>query len=933
MPSDNRSRRLFEKFVRDLVEPAEDNLDQRLGLVVSGPQPGAEQLSILTTIAADQMDERGFFDLVRSPNQFGIAVRQRLRNVEKLVAHALERIHGTQPSDETVERRTWELLSRLFVLMPRLESPDASDWAAVANSLISVARDADAAGASLLRDRLSALATEYPQNAARIDLTLLRRDAYDTLDPNVRRNEEGWRVLVRLHQSAFRSVRDEIGIPNGDCGVRLDTSHRAAEIRGAAKSSEGLLVSGESGVGKSSLAMHSLASETIAADDGVQALCINLRDIPQLQVEFDAHLGCSLATLLCELSAPQRWLIVDGVDAVFEGHEKMFRHLVDAALESGVKVVAVAALESAEIVREFFSDRIGTGWVEHKVDPLTNDDLKEIVAAVPELAGLYENPRSREIMRRLVVVDLLARCRLDGIPLTDADAMQEIWSSLVRRRGRTDRGFPDAREGVLLKLADLALGGGNRLGALGGLDPTALAGLRQDGLVLSSDEDPFQIGPEFAHDELRRYAVARLLLSGGDPSAKLLTVGAPRWSLGAATIACQALFQRPDRVAALFADGYAGMQDSFDALVRAGFGPRWKDVPCEALIGLADPGAILREAGPALLADEDAGLRRLARLIDQRHRDEQGFVKLAAVEPVIEILLEDPTPWQRGEYAGDLLRDWLRSHAALGTAAGQSLRTRLLDRIVEYCAEGDRKLAARRAAASDRSPENLERERRIAEMFPPSTLGAGSSNRNPRRAEDVPWELKDNQVVELLALIGPDLDDRGEAILRRLATRWSTRRVTRAVEVATPSMPGARPAKGRMSDRGCCKCVYGPAIWTLKGSGLPRRRMVSRSKRRPPMTLFADFDPATRNWSEPQRRCDCPDDILANSIEYSTIASNRTNFTRTPSRLPISWRTPLPSAHRDLGTFRRSSRQRRSKRACSEISIFATIRCNSRSTL
>ena len=88
-----------------------------------------------------------------------------------------------------------------------------------------------------------------------------------------------------------------------------------------------------------------------------------------------------------------------------------------------------------------------------------------------------------------------------------------------------------------LRLADLSLGAGDRLNAINGLDTAAMAGLRQDGLLQESVDNLFTIGPDFAHDEVRRYAVARLLLSEGDASSKLLRAGAPRWALGAAQLA------------------------------------------------------------------------------------------------------------------------------------------------------------------------------------------------------------------------------------------------------------------------------------------------------------------------------------------------------------------------------------------------------------
>jgi hypothetical protein len=154
------------------------------------------------------------------------------------------------------------------------------------------------------------------------------------------------------------------------------------------------------------------------------------------------------------------------------------------------------------------------------------------------LANLAENPRSRELLRRPVVIDLLVRGGISGVPLSDADAMQQAWLCLVRRHEQSDRGTPDARELAMLHLANLALSGGDPLEALSRIDPNALDGLRRDGLLRTPVPDPFKAGPEFAHDDVRRNAVARLLLADAGPRAKLLAAGVPRWALASARLAC-----------------------------------------------------------------------------------------------------------------------------------------------------------------------------------------------------------------------------------------------------------------------------------------------------------------------------------------------------------------------------------------------------------
>ena len=768
--SDVSTQKLVREFVRAVINAPADGPEARLGLVVAGPQQHAQQLSTLSGLAAVQMDAPEFFYLVYTPNKFEASIRGRLKQLERLVEKALQDLGIASPDSAMVRQRTWQLLSRLDVLMPRLESPDETDWSAVENRLIALARDSNLTGASRLRERLLALASDYSPRSARVDLTLLRRDAHVALDPKERRHQQGWQALDHLHGRALRSVRDEITASDGARRVRLNRSGAAAGLVATAADAAAVVVSGESGVGKSALALLSLTAAGEADHDTVEALCINLRQVPRLTVEFEAILGCPLSTLLCELGAPQRMLIVDGADAVAEGMEDAFCYLVDAANGSDVKVIAITAVDSMQVVRDILTDRFGAGVAEYAVKPLTDTELDYIVTTFSELERLNANPRSRELLRRLVVVDLLVRGHLAGVPLSDADAMREVWSGLVRLHEMGDRGSPDGRESVLLRLADLALSGGERIGVIRELDPTALAGLRLDGLLRTSLEDPFMIGPEFAHDEVRRYAVARLLLADRAPASRIMRAGAPRWALAAARLACQALLAEPDTSTTPLRGRFAALQASFDGLVEAGHGARWGDVPGEALVTVADPGAVLRDSWPELRADNAAGLRRLARLVDQRLRNDNGIVNLAAIEPIITLVLEDKAPWQSGKYACDLLREWLYGHVFADTPAGHPLRILLRERLVEACAAAERSLAEQQeAAAAARTPEDIELERRFSESHRMLLSEIGYGDRPRRQRPEVPRELKDEVFLELLALLGPDLGDDGEAVIRRVS--------------------------------------------------------------------------------------------------------------------------------------------------------------------
>ncbi|WP_157881958.1 helix-turn-helix domain-containing protein [Streptomyces rubellomurinus] len=769
--SNEASRKLIGTLVQEVVNTPTGGPEYRAGLVVAGRQEHTEQLALLAAEAFVHKDAPSFFGLIRTHRKFPAGVRTRLRHLEGLVKLALPELGTAAPDSRLVEQRTWELLSRLTVLMPRLETPDELDWGPMTNSLILKARGTDLYGAMRLQERLVALAAEYAPKAASVDLGLLRRHCHEVLDSATRRHQPGWAMLARLHQSAVASVSDAISGDGRKVHLeRRDTADQLLQV--VQSSAAAVVVRGDSGVGKSALAVRTIADAALDPDV-LQALCIDLRSLPGTGVELESALRTSLATLLGELSAPQRLLLIDGADALVEGKASVFFYLVDAAVQADVKVVAVTANDAQQVVHDTLSDRVGGDIASFEVPSLTDAQVAEVTAVFSELSALAEQPRSRELLRRPVVVDLLVRGRVTATPLNDADAMHQVWNGLVLRKAHPERGLPEARSITLLRLAALELGLGDALDVMGTIDATALAGLRQDGLLRTDPDDPFTIGPRFAHDEVRRYAIARLLLTTASPTARLLEAGVPRWTLGAARLASQAFLAQPNSPRNPLRGRFTGLQDAFDRLVTEGHGDRWGDVPGEALLTLGAPDPVLRDAWPTLRAEPDTGMRRLLRLVDQRLRNGAGLVRIDAVEPLIALLLEGEEPWQQGKHVQGALRDWLHAVTLAGTPAGYPLRVKLHDRLVAACAEADRRFHEQQAAAATAQaalpPEEVEAERQHLEKQRLLFMGRGR-RRTPRPTRpEIPREIADDLLLELMALLGPDLGEDGEVLLRRVA--------------------------------------------------------------------------------------------------------------------------------------------------------------------
>jgi hypothetical protein len=765
-----------QKFVADLVRAldqtsADDDMRHRLAVAVAGPQPHADQLAELAALARNQRDATGFFSLIEEPERFRKALRERLRHIEALVKASLAADDDDpNPGTVLVRRRTWELLVRLHVLEVRVEEPDATDWTAAQSRLAAVARGRDLAGAGRLLERLESLAAHYATTAARVDVPLLQRAVHHLLELGVTRSHRGWSTLKALDASARQAVRDRVGAAEPSESVHIDREAQAEDLLARADVTGAVVVTGESGVGKSALALAAAdrARRVGRASEPAEATCINHRHLPSTWLELQQILGAPLAELLAQMSAPHRYLVVDAADAAAESGGEMLTYLVDAAVSSAVCLIVVTSADGRPTVSEVLEDRLATEPKSFEVSPLDDATVTKLAARFPRLQRLAQSPRARELLRRLVVVDLLLRSDVVDTPLNAAEAMREIWGGLIRRNERRDRGLPDAREQALLRLAAHEL----RRAPVGDLDPEALGGLRRDGLVRAM-HDAWPLEPQFAHDEVRRFAVARLLAAEEDVAAAVLDAAAPRWALGAATLALQLQISRPPQAIAGAPRRFDALQASFDAVAAAGHSERWADVPTEALLTLTDPAPLLADAEPTLLASGAAGLKRLLRLLYQRHANTERLPALPVADALVGLLLKRERPWMIASDAARLLRGWLIGMDMADTPAGHAQRLILRDRLVEAVKEGDQRLADGRAeretARSNQTAEERERARVLEERRRPLLKPPPGLDRPARRKPELPSELIDRTVIELLALLGPDLGQAGEQLLRRLA--------------------------------------------------------------------------------------------------------------------------------------------------------------------
>lgn len=766
--SDKKTNELVLALVQaDLAAERTTDLStqRRFAVAVSGHPTHAREVTELGVVARAQPSAEAFFNLVMTPGAF--AVRRRLLHIREMVASAIEQIDDC---DGTAEHRCWSLLNRLWVIEADIEAGQESDWTALIDNLKPVAISRTQESATGLRDRLEQLSAELSRASGTVDRQTLRRRLHGVINPDTPVRPPGWKRLLSLDEEARSIVGRAIARPNSTDALVLTRETARNELRDALADVGDVLVSGDSGVGKSALVMDAIEPSTLG--DDTEAIAVNLRQLPEGHLETISMLSTPLDELLRELTAPRRILVIDGAEAAAERHAQVFIHLLHAARSADVKVAAIAATEGAGTVTELMNSAGNPPHV-YRVPALSDDDISTAAVHFPALKRLTENTRARELLRRPIVIDLLARAGDPGLPLSDSEALEHIWQQVVRNGERRNAGAPDARARVMIQLAAHAVENRDVDELTQQLDDAAVDGLRRSGILLPPSRLPWERVPQFRHDLVRAYAIARYLLSERDPVAALERVGSPRWTLPSARIACEILLSAPEEPALPLRGRFAQLQSKFDALAVTS-GERWRDVPTEALLMVKDSAALLQDAWPTLLQDDAEGVARLIRVLRGRHKS--GFLLDPAIaDPVIIQLLTQDSLSNLTSEADELIREWLQAHVIRGTAEGHLTRIMLRQKILQECVDNERredeKQAARQAELVARTPEQIASDEEARKRY--AALANIPTGRRPRRrprtSRHRPYLWIDDAQIEHLALLGKDLGEDGEAVLRRIA--------------------------------------------------------------------------------------------------------------------------------------------------------------------
>lgn len=690
----------------------------RLILAVSTNANAITQLADLAEIARCMPSGEELEGRFAQPGRTNASVRDRYDHIKGLVEQAAE---GLVPALGIASAElTWRLLSSLTVRTLRLERTDRTDRTTAVNALQRALRNGTPAAADALFSRIEELVGTWAPQAAVLTQSVLRRSLSDYPLLSSPRFATGWSVIDRLGLRLRDSIRP--ALHSGSETLELERSAERSRVDDAMNLAGGstgaLVITGEPDVGKSALCLR--VAEKLRSG-GAAVTSLSLRDLPQSSFAFENFLGgSSLEEVLAAGETGRvRLILIDGAESVLEGKAPVLQALSSSALKAGVGVVAVTRTDGSRHVRDVLARSselagIGTVPTELVLGSLTQDECDQLAATFPTLSRLGSDGRARWILGRPGLVDALLRTGDELDPaefLCEADIFSAVWRSLIR--GNEDRAAgtasPDDREYAALAAAKRILGL-----PCDYVPGSAPAELRSDGVLRVPSNPALSVGDDFSSDLFRDFALCKLFIVEGWQA--LVAAGAPRWSIRATRLGCQASLVAPQPSA------WNALATEFAQIAKE-HGERWSEIPFEALLTLGNAEEAIRGLWDALTADDSAALATLLRLAEARY---------------VNGTIGDPFA------LAPLVRVAFCELPAIGQIQGFGHRT------VHDLIKGLVLAWLRGMASSAPQPDRLRQAVRECILA-----------NDPR--------LYDEFAIEALATLGPDLDDRAEVWLRVVA--------------------------------------------------------------------------------------------------------------------------------------------------------------------
>lgn len=501
----------------------------------------------------------------------------------------------------------WSFLRLLHVLSLDLDTSTGQTEALIKSLLAHtvVEGEADASWNALLA--FASTAMSGARSLRRTDLPAELQHRHGSLGVNEQRVLQS---LMEHTAPVLGRIRSTIGQ-----NFHLQRAGLVQNVLSALETAQVVLVSGPAGSGKSVIGKD--VASLLSQDHFVFGF--RAEEFAHAHIDTVLHTGQiqTTANKLAAILAAQgrKAVLIESVERLLEKTTRdAFSDLMTlAAADRGLYIILTCRDYSVDQVRASFLQPAAISSAVVSVPLLDDAELAEVEAALPELAYPLENPALRDILRNPYFLDKALEISWSAerpVPESEREFRALFWGQIVRvDHQMTPAGMARQREVVF---QEIAVRRGRALSAYVAchdLDPAAVAVLRQDSLVVASDENPLLLAP--AHDVLEDWAILNWmeeehLANEGSYKALSAAIGAhPAIRRTYRTWVAELVERSPEAADRLFRA----------ALSETEISAQFRDDTLVSLLKAPSSAAFLTRHADQLLANDKAILKRVIHLL------------------------------------------------------------------------------------------------------------------------------------------------------------------------------------------------------------------------------------------------------------------------------------------------------------------------------
>lgn len=422
------------------------------------------------------------------------------------VRNILEEAEEAAPTDEDF----WRFLSVLHVVTFDLNTASGQTEAWVKGLLASSANEGDplTGAEASWRALLELAGAGMPAATSYVyaDLPEELRTRHGPIDTKA---AQVIRALSAHSEITLGGIKTTIGTTS-----EIARDSLMSQVLEALNGNQVVVVSAPAGLGKSVVAkgcLQLLSEELHCLAFRAEEFAVSHIDRTLMQAQVPVP-GTELLGILA--GQGRKLALVDSVERLLEASVRdAFADLLNLAKKDrNLGLLLTCRNYSLETVSSALLSETGLRFKIVEVPPLTDQELAQAVAVVPQLANALKPESLRRLLRSPYLLDKASQMdwsATEALPTDEREFRRRCWGEVIRLNAAAADGMPQRRERVFEEVALRRARQLRPFVAVGDLDAGALDVLRADSLIVASSEASSMAAP--GHDVLEDWAVIQWL--------------------------------------------------------------------------------------------------------------------------------------------------------------------------------------------------------------------------------------------------------------------------------------------------------------------------------------------------------------------------------------------------------------------------------------